>query len=61
MISNIIMCQNLQEYLEKEGLHRYLLGVKIIEEGIVIYRQWSTQEELDKYNFMAIEMRIIDY
>lgn len=59
-ITHINEYQNLEEYLQKEGLYRCLPGITSIEDGIVIYHQWSTQEELNKYKFLAIGMHVID-
>jgi len=43
-------------YLEQEGLRNSLPGIQILEEGVDIYRQWSTDQELINSDFLAIEM-----
>lgn len=59
-VTHINEYDTLEEYLQKEGLYRCLPGITSIEEGIAIYKKWSTQEELDKYKFLAIGMHVID-
>ena len=49
----------LTRYLENEGLNKTLPGVTTIEEGRKIYMQWSTQDEIDLYGFMAIHLRVL--
>jgi len=50
-VTHVNEYENLREYLEKEGLHRCLPEVDSIEEGIKIYQQWSSAEELTNTNF----------
>ena len=57
LITDVREYSSLQEYLEQEGLRNCLPGIKTIEEGISVYRQWSTDEELMHYHFLAIEMQ----
>lgn len=47
---------SLEDYLTTETLERVLPGVKTLEEGIQIYLQWSTLEEIGRFGFLAIEV-----
>ena len=58
VVTHINEYENLEEYLQKEGLQRCLPGVNSFEEGIEIYQAWSSPEELIKYKFLAIGLRI---
>lgn len=42
------------EYLNGVGLDKALPGVQTIEEGIAIYSQWSTPEEIARFGFVGI-------
>lgn len=57
LITAIRKYSTLQDYLEQEGLENCLPGITTIEEGMNIYRKWNTEEELAKYEFLAIEMK----
>lgn len=50
---------SLEEYLKTETLMRTLPGIKTIEEGIKIYLQWSTREQITKNGFLAIQVKVI--
>lgn len=58
-ITHINEHDSLMKYLITEGLHRCLPGINTIEEAIMIYRQWSTPQELEQYKFLAIGMNVI--
>lgn len=58
-ISHINEYNNVVDYLIGEGLNRCLPGVNSIEEGVTIYQQWSTPQELEQYKFLAIGMSVI--
>lgn len=49
----------LAEYLNAEGFHKVLPGVKSFDEAMHIYWQWSTKEEIAKYGFLAIEVELL--
>lgn len=49
----------LTTYLICEGLNQVLPWTKNIHDGRNIYLQWSTQEEINKYGIMAIEIEYI--
>jgi len=57
VITDIRKYPNVREYLINEGLRNTVPGTVTIEEGIDIYRRWSTNKEL-KAHFLAIEMTI---
>ena len=46
-------------YLKGETLENCLPGIKTYQEGIKIYKQWSTEEELNKCKFLAIVVTFI--
>lgn len=48
---------SVQEYLEAEGLDNCLPGKQTIDEGVQVYLDFSTKEELAKYDFLAIEVK----
>jgi len=45
--------------LKKEGIENVLPGVKNIEEGVQIYRQFYSEEREKKYGVVAIEVEPI--
>lgn len=51
--------KNLREYLNAEGFENVLPGIKSFDEAVDIYLQWSTQEEIAKFGFLAIEVALI--
>lgn len=57
-IVDIRQYKTLQEYLKTEGFQRVLPGVQSFDEAIRIYQQWSTQAEIDKFGFLAIEIEL---
>lgn len=58
-VTHINEYENLREYLEKEGIDRCLPGIDSIEEGVEIYRGWSTEAELAMYKFLAIGLQCL--
>jgi len=48
---------NLESYLEGEGVENALPGIESIEEGIAVYLQWSTLEEIEQYGFLGIGVK----
>lgn len=46
----------LRRYLEAEGLRRTLPGVLTIEEGMALYRQYWSEEEIARDGVLAIEI-----
>lgn len=52
--------KNLSEYLNTEGFQRVLPGVESFDEAMHIYLQWSTEEEIAKYGFLAIEVELLN-
>ena len=51
--------RSLEEYLLKETVSRVLPGVNSLTEGVEIYLQWSTREEIQRLGFLAIEVSLI--
>lgn len=50
--------KSLEGYLQSETLERTLPGVSSIAEGVDIYLQWSTKEEIERMGFLAIEVSL---
>ncbi|USN51795.1 MAG: ASCH domain-containing protein [Myxococcales bacterium] len=50
--------ESLEKYLETETLERALPGVSTIDEGVRIYLQWSTKEQILKHGFLGIQVRV---
>lgn len=50
----------LKNYLEAETLERALPGINSIEEGLAIYKQWNSDEEIAKYGFLGIQIQVLD-
>lgn len=53
-VTGINRYDSIEDYLKGETIERALPGVKTIEEGVRIYLQWSTREEIEKYGFIGI-------
>lgn len=51
--------KSLSDYLDSEGFQRVLPGVRSLDEAMSIYLQWSTEEEIAKYGFLAIEVELL--
>lgn len=49
----------LRDYLTAETLARTLPGVTAIEEGEKIYRQWWTQDEIEKYGVLGLTLEVV--
>lgn len=50
---------DIRSYLESETLERALPGVKTIEEGIAVYLQWSTEDEVFLHGFLGITIEVL--
>lgn len=58
-VESINHYDSLEQYLENETLQRALPGVKTLAEGISIYLQWSTPEEITRHGFLGIQVKKI--
>ena len=58
-VSGVNCYSSLEEYLTTETLARTLPGIKTIDEGIKIYLQWSTKEQIAKNGFLGIQVKVI--
>jgi len=45
---------SLEKYLEDVTLEKALPGTKSLAEGLSIYYQWSTEEQIRQYGFLGI-------
>ena len=59
VITKIETFKSIEEYLESVGLSNALPGIDTIEEGLEIYRQWSSAEDIQRFGFMAIWVSLI--
>ena len=58
-IVNIKIYENLDEYFKLNDFNNILPGVKNVEEGRQIYLAFNSEDELKKYKFCGIEVRVI--
>ena len=56
-IVKVVEYKTLEDYLICEGINNALPGISNLDEGISIYGQWSTPEQL-KNGFLAIHVDI---
>ncbi|BAA29429.1 ASCH domain-containing protein [Pyrococcus horikoshii] len=59
-VKGIRVYSSFKEMLEKEGIENVLPGVKSIEEGVKVYRQFYDEEREKKYGVVAIEIEPIE-
>lgn len=52
---------SIEDYLNGETLARALPGVPTLEEGVRIYLQWSTREEVAERGFVGIGVELISF
>ena len=57
-ITDIRTFANVKEMLQQEGIEHCLPGVTSLEAALAIYKSFSTQEELDQYHFLAIQVEL---
>lgn len=50
---------SLKNYLETETLARALPSIKTMDDGMKVYMQWSTPEQLEKYGMLGIQVKLI--
>ena len=49
----------LHKFFKEETLARVLPGVHTIDDGIKVYLQWSNEEEINKYDFLGIQVEVL--
>jgi ASC-1-like (ASCH) protein len=49
---------SIEDYLMGETISRVLPGVHSISEGVDVYLQWNTREEVKRLGFIAIEISV---
>ncbi len=54
----LITYPSIAEYLQHEGLKNTLPGISSIQEGLSIYEQWNTPEEIQELGFLAIHVSL---
>ena len=59
LITDIRQYSTLEQYLNAEGVENVLPDVSSIDEGIKIYKNWSTDEQIKKWGFLAIELKVL--
>lgn len=60
IVTHINEYDNLEQYLLTEGIDRCLPGITSLEEAKAVYMAWSSEEELKKYKFLAIGVRLVN-
>jgi ASC-1-like (ASCH) protein len=62
-VTDIKHYKTFQELLQKEGLHKVLpspgTGIKNVDDGVKIYRQWYSPEVETEFGVIAIHLRVI--
>lgn len=53
--------ETLSDYLHGVGLSNALPGINTFEEGLKIYYQWSTPEEIEELGFVGIWIKVINH
>jgi ASC-1-like (ASCH) protein len=51
--------KSLEQYFDDVTLEKALPGVQTVEEGLNIYHQWSTEDQIKQYGFIGIFIRPI--
>lgn len=59
-VSEVRKYQTLEDYLRDVTFQKALPGVSSFEEAVKVYHQWSTTEEIKKYGFLGIFVKIND-
>lgn len=54
LVTEIRNYASLEEYFSDVTLEKALPGVKTVEEGLAIYHEWSTPENIKQYGFLGI-------
>lgn len=50
---------SIEDYLIHETMERALPGIPYFAEGVLIYLAWNTREEIAKWGFLGIEVRVL--
>ena len=58
-ITSIRNYNSFREYLLNEKLEKCLPGMDTIEEGLSVYYKYFTKADEDKYNIVAVRLRVI--
>ncbi len=58
LVTGINKYNSVEEYLKSETLERALPGIASIQEGLAIYHSWNTPQDIDKYGFLGIQIKI---
>jgi ASC-1-like (ASCH) protein len=58
-VVNITIYKNLDEYLTQNDLNNILPTIKSLEKAREIYLNFNSEEELKKYKFIGIEIKVI--
>jgi ASC-1-like (ASCH) protein len=58
MVQKVDIFTSLNDYLNTVTLEEALPGVTAFQEGLKIYHQWSTPEEIEKHGFLGIWIKI---
>lgn len=51
---------SIEKYFEDVTLEKALPGINSVEEGLNVYYQWSTEQQIRQYGFLGIFVKPID-
>lgn len=58
-VTDVNEYSSIEEYLRNETLEHALPGISSMEEGVRIYLQWSTIEQIDRHGFLGIKVALV--
>jgi ASC-1-like (ASCH) protein len=58
-ITKKVEYNSIQDYLLGEGIDKCLPGIPSLDHSFSVYYKWNTQEEIEKYGFIAIKFELI--
>lgn len=59
IVTRVVYYKSIRMYLEQEGLARTLPGVRRIEDGVAIYRQFYSTEKENTHGIAAIHICVV--
>ncbi len=61
VVKDVRVYSSFREMLESEGIENVLPGVESVEEGIMVYRRFYSEEKEKKYGVAAIEVEPVGW
>jgi ASC-1-like (ASCH) protein len=59
LITGINRYESVEQYLRCETLERALPGIGTLEQGLAIYRSWSSDGDVRKWGFLGIQIKVM--